>query len=114
MLDAASSDLAAAAGSSTSIPPSATDIATTRQGVYWIAVAAFYLGRARWRLDKSRRVWHANLDKKIIQFLSVELTCATLGSDQILTLFIKRWESQGHTQLSVLHRTVHSAPSAVE
>jgi hypothetical protein len=51
--------------------------------------------------DKSRWVWHANLDKKIIQFLSVELTCATLGSDQILTLFIKRRESQGHTQLSV-------------
>jgi hypothetical protein len=43
-----------------------------------------------------------NLDKKIIQFLSVELTCATLGSDQILTLFIKRRESQGHTQLSVV------------
>ncbi len=51
--------------------------------------------------DKSWRVWHANLDKKIIQFLSVELTCATLGSDQNLTLFIKRRESQGHTQLSM-------------
>ncbi len=50
----------------------------------------------------ARWVRHANLDKKIIQFLSVELTCATLGSDQILTLFIKRRESQGHTQLSVL------------
>ncbi len=43
-----------------------------------------------------------NLDKKIIQFLSVELTCANLGSEQILTLFIKRRESQGHTQLSMV------------
>ncbi len=53
-------------------------------------------------MDKLRRVRHVNLDKKIIQFLSVELTCATLGSDQILTLFIKRRESQGDTQLSVV------------
>ncbi len=46
------------------------------------------------------------------QFLSVELTCGTLGSDQILTLFIKRWESQGHTQLSVEeHNTVNDVTS---
>jgi hypothetical protein len=31
----------------------------------------------------------ANQDKKIIQFLSVELTCAALVGDQVFTLLIK-------------------------
>jgi hypothetical protein len=70
-------------------------------GTEGVRLKTYYGLRRRW-MDKSRRVRHANSDKKIIQFLSVELTCGTFGSDHILTLFIKRRESQGHTQLSVM------------
>ncbi len=49
----------------------------------------------RWRWMRHVLGPHTSCDR--IQFLSVELTCTTLGSDHILTLFIKRRESQGHT-----------------
>jgi hypothetical protein len=35
------------------------------------------------------------------QFRLVELTCGTLGTDQNSAPYIKRWESQRETQLSV-------------
>ncbi len=50
-------------------------MATTRRGGYRIAVLAFYWGRSRGGSARKK------LDKKIIQFLSVELTCADLVGD---------------------------------
>ncbi len=43
-----------------------------------------------------------NWEEKTVLFRSVELTCAALGTDQILAPYIKRQESQRETQLSVL------------
>jgi hypothetical protein len=57
-------------------------------------------------MDESRPVWQANLEEKIIQFLSVEFIltyiCDPQYRSEIFPPNIYWWESQRDTQLSVL------------
>jgi hypothetical protein len=57
-------------------------------------------------MDKSRRVWQANIEEKIIQFLSVEFILTYIRNPQYHSENFPPniyWrESQGDTQLSVL------------
>jgi hypothetical protein len=57
-------------------------------------------------MDKSRRIWQANIEEKTIQFLSVEFILTYLRDlqyhSEITPPNIYWRESQGDTQLSVL------------
>ncbi len=67
-------------------------------------------------MDESRRVWHANLEEKIIQFLFVEFILTYIRNPQYRSEIsppnIYWRESQGHTQLSVVDMTCVAADSA--
>jgi hypothetical protein len=61
-------------------------------------------------MDKLRRVWQANIEEKIIQFLSVEFIliyiCNLRCRSEISPPNIYWRESQGDTQLSVIRDAI--------